>query len=372
MSPRPRLIAASAFCAAATALLCSKTAQADCNFSAVDTAMQQLLASANLSGGAVLVGRRDGVLHEQYFGDYDANTVVAIASATKLLSAVRINQLVARGTVSLDAPVSTLLPQFTGIKGQMTLRQMFSHTAGYGNDEDSPVLRTNQPSLAAAVDEIACCVAMPNGWSPGAQFAYGGISMHVGGRMAEVATGQDWQQGWIAAIAQPLGITTIDWQGLGPTANYRISGSARSNLRDYGRVLEMLANDGVGNGRRVLAPAALPPLFADNVGNLPIAYAPPSAPPPGQLRYALGNWIETVADANGLATHSSLGAFGFFPWIDRTRGLYGVFMIRGGTNVNATARPVYLQMMEQARALADSGTCTTTDITDAILRDGFD
>ncbi len=213
---------------------------------------------------------------------------------------------------------------------------------------------------------------MPNGWTPGAQFAYGGISMHVGGRMAEVATGQDWQQGWIAAIAQPLAITTIDWQGLGLTTNYRISGGARSNLRDYGRVLQMLANDGVGNGRRVLDLAALPPLFADNVGNLPIAYAPPSAPPPGQLRYALGNWIESPLNANGLATHSSLGAFGFFPWIDRTRGLYGVFMIRGGANINATARPVYLQMIEQARMLADSGTCNPVDVSDAILRDGFD
>jgi CubicO group peptidase (beta-lactamase class C family) len=358
--------------ALASTLLCAATAQADCNFSAIDTAMQQLLDTASLDGGAVLVGRRDGVLHTQYFGDYDANTVVAIASATKLLSAVRINQLAARGTLSLDAPVSSLLPQFTGIKGQMTLRQMFSHTAGYGDDEDSPVLRTNQPSLAAAVDTVACCVAMPNGWMPGAQFAYGGISMHVGGRMAEVATGQDWQQGWIAAIAQPLAITTIDWQGLGPTTNYRISGGARSNLRDYGRVLQMLANDGIGNGRRVLDLAALPPLFADNVGNLPIAYAPPSAPPPGQLRYALGNWIESPPNANGLATHSSLGAFGFFPWIDRTRGLYGVFMIRGGANINATARPVYLQMIEQARTLADSGTCEPIEVSDAILRDGFD
>ncbi|HSX62943.1 MAG TPA: serine hydrolase domain-containing protein [Tahibacter sp.] len=358
--------------AAVLTLLGTTTVRADCDFSPLDTAMQELLQTTGLSGGAVLVGRRDGVLHEQYFGDYTADTVVAIASATKLLSATRIAQLSARGTLALDAPVSSVLPQFTGTKGQMTLRQMFSHTAGYGDDEDSPVLRTNQPSLAAAVDTVACCVAMPNGWTPGAQFAYGGISMHVGGRMAEVATGQDWQQGWNAAIGVPLGITTIDWQGLGATSNYRISGGARSNLRDYGRLLQMLVNDGVGNGRRVLDIAALPPLFADNVGGLPIAYAPPSAPPPGQLRYALGNWIESLPDANGLATHSSLGAFGFFPWIDRPRGLYGVFMIRGGANINATARPVYLQMLGEARALVDGGACVTVEISDAILRDGFD
>ena len=377
MHARPRLSAVrphrlAAIAALALPLFATAASRASCDLAALDAPMQSLLQQAGLSGGAVLVGRRDGVLYERYYGNYTAATVVPIASATKLLSAARIAQLAARGTLSLDATVSTVLPQFTGIKGQMTLRQMFSHTAGYGDDEDSPVLRTNQPSLAAAVDTVACCVPMPNGWTPGAQFAYGGISMHVGGRMAEVATGQDWQQGWMDAIAQPLGITTIDWQGLGTTTNYRISGGARANLRDYGRFLEMLANDGVGNGRRVLPAPALPSLFTDGVGSLPIAYAPPSAPPPGQLRYALGNWLETVPDANGFATHSSLGAFGFFPWLDRTRGVYGVFMIRGGANVNATARPIYLQMLDTVRTLVDGGGCDTIEISDAILRDGFD
>lgn len=361
--------------AVAVLMLClcaSPHADAGCDFSTIDAQMQAVLDTNGLSGGAVLIGRRDGVLHERFLGDYTADTVIPIASATKLLSATRIVQLAGRGTLDLDAPVSALLPQFTGLKATMTLRQMFSHTAGYGDDENHPVLRTNQPSLAAAVDTIACCVDQPNAWTPGAQFAYGGISMHIGGRMAEVATGQDWQQGWQTAIGQPLGITSIDWQGLGPTLNYRISGSARSSLRDYGRVLQMLAADGVGNGRRVLDPASLPLLFADQVGSLPIAYAPPSAPPPGQLRYALGNWIESAPDAAGLATHSSLGAFGFFPWLDRTRGLYGVFMLRGGANINATARPVYLQMLQDARVLADSGTCTPVRTDDPILRDGFD
>lgn len=353
-------------------LCISPHAGAGCDFSGIDAQMQAVLDANGLAGGAVLIGRRDGVLHERFLGSYTADTVIPIASATKLLSATRIVQLVGRGMLDPDAPVSALLPQFTGIKAQMTLRQMFSHTAGYGDDEDHPVLRTSQPSLAAAVDTIACCVDQPNSWTPGAQFAYGGISMHIGGRMAEVATGENWQHGWQTAIGQVLGITSIDWQGLGPTLNYRIGGGARSSLRDYGRVLQMLVADGVGNGRRVLHPAALTLLFADQVGSLPIAYAPPSAPPPGQLRYALGNWIESVPDAAGLATHSSLGAFGFFPWLDRTRGLYGVFMLRGGATINASARPVYLQMLEDVRVLADSGACTPLRTEDPILRDTFE
>lgn len=353
--------------AALSALLAASSASA-CDFSAVDSGMQSLLQQSGLDGGAVLLGRADGVLHERYFGSYGENTVVAIASATKWLSAIRIVQLAERGVLDLDAPVSGLLPQFTGAKATMTLRQMFSHSAGYGDDEDSPILRSSQPSLAYAVDQIACCIAFPQNWSPGAQFAYGGISMHVGGRLAEVATNSDWQQSWIAAIGQPLDIGSIDWQGLGATANYRISGSARSNLRDYGRVLAMLAGGGVGNGRRVLGSAALQALYADQSANLPVAYAPPSAP--DTVHYALGNWINPAPGA-ALPLHHSLGAFGFFPWLDRQRGLYGVFLLRGGGGINGLAYPAYLQMVDAARQVVDTQHCTAELVHDSILRDDF-
>lgn len=155
---RPRPLAA-----ALSALLAAASAGA-CDFSAVDSGMQALLQQSGLDGGAVLLGRADGVLHERYFGSYSADTVVAIASATKWLSAIRIVQLAERGVLDLDAPVSGLLPQFTGTKATMTLRQMFSHSAGYGDDEDSPILRTSQPSLAHAVDQIACCIPFPQNW----------------------------------------------------------------------------------------------------------------------------------------------------------------------------------------------------------------
>lgn len=354
---------------AASLLLLAAAANGQaCDFSAVDSGMKALLNQTGLPGAAVLIGRSNGVLHERYFGSYGAGTVVPIASATKFLSAIRIVQLAERGVLDLDAPVASVLDQFKGLKATMTLNQMFSHTAGYGNDETSPVLRTDQPSLAAAVDEIACCVNFPEDWTPGAQFAYGGISMHVGGRMAEVATGSDWQEAWIAAIARPLGISTIDWQGLGPTKNYRISGSARSNLRDYGRVLAMLAADGVGNGRRVLGSAGLQMLYADRAANLPVAYAPPSAP--DSVHYALGSWINPASDA-GLPLHHSLGAFGFFPWLDRQRGLYGVFMLRGGAGINSIAYPRYLEMVDAARSVVDSQVCVPATAQDSIFVDDF-
>lgn len=366
---RPRRPFAHVLLATACAIAAPAVA-ASCDFSAVDQRFDTLLSDAGLAGGSVLIGNRAGFLHIAHFGNHGPDTVVAVASATKLLSAVRVVQLVERGVLSLDAPVSATLPAFTGSKGTMTLRQMFSHTSGYGDDETSFVLATGRPSLAAAVDAVACCVAMPNGWTPGAQFAYGGIGMHVGGRVVEVATRTDWEAGWQAAIGEPLGITTIDWQGLGPTTNYRIGGGARSSLRDYGRVLQMLAADGFGNGRRLLGPTALALLFADQVAGLPIGYAPELAFEP--LRYGLGNWIEPSSASLDAPTVSSLGAFGFYPWIDTARGLYGVFMIRGAAGVNALALPAYQDMLASARVITDADACALIERPPRVFVDGFE
>jgi CubicO group peptidase (beta-lactamase class C family) len=353
---------------ASLALAATQAVAAPCTFDGPRATFAELIASEGLPGGGFLVGTSQGLLAEHYYGSYTPDTVVPIASASKLLGAARIVQVAERGQADLDAPVSTVLPQFTGVKGTMTLRQMFSHTAGYGNDSASPVLLDDGITLAQAVDLIACCRPLNSGYSVGGQFSYGGISMHVAGRVAEVVGGGDWEQRWQSEIGAPLGISTIDWQGLGPTANYGIGGSARSSLRDYGRFLQMLANDGYGNHHRVLRGSSVAELGVDRVEDRPIAYAPPNAAPP--VRYGLGAWLSTQAVAPSLL--HSLGAFGFLPWVDRERRLYGAFMIRGSGGVNDAAYPAYATMLAGIITEFDAAACTPIALEDGIFAAGFE
>ena len=350
-------------------LLSTPAAAAPCAFAGPRAAFAELVTTEGLPGGGFLVGTAQGLLAEHYFGAYDSTTVVPIASASKLLAALRVLQVGERDQADLDAAVSTVLPQFAGDKGTMTLRQMFSHTAGYGNDSASPVLLDDGITLAQAVDFIACCRPLNSGYTVGGQFSYGGVSMHVAGRVAEVTGGGDWEQRWWSEIGVPLGITTIDWQGLGPTANYGIAGSARSSLRDYARVLQMLANDGYGNHHRILRASTVDELGVDHIGVLPIAYAPPNAAAP--VRYGLGAWLSTQGDLAPALLHS-LGAFGFMPWLDRERKLYGAFMIRGSGGVNDAAYPTYSAMLAGIIDEFDAATCTPVVAEDGILADGFE
>ncbi len=359
------------FMVAAFSLLSAQPVLSEvCSFASARTTFAELVQKQALPGAAMLIGSREGILHESFFGDYTRATVVPIASASKLLSGVRILQLAERGALNLDTPVSSYLPQFTGVKGTMTVRQMFSHTSGYGNDSGSPILFNNTLTLAQAVDQIACCRPLNTGYSVGGQFSYGGVSMHIAGRVAEITGGGDWQARWQAEIGAPLGITSIDWQGLGTTQNYGIAGSARSNLRDYGQVLHMLTNAGRSNNRQILRASTVQTLTQDQVGTLPIAYAPVNAGT--VVRYSVGSWIEPDRPTSQAPLIHSLGAFGFFPWVDFHRGLFGIFMVRGNAGINNTAFQSYTQMLTSIAAESDSGSCTPVELFDEVLNAGFE
>ena len=364
----PRTLTTALILLAATASTNIRAEQ--CTFQSARLDLAELLEFAGLPGGAFLVGGRQGVYSKSYLGTYSAATVVAVASASKLLGATRILQASERGAIEMEAPLSSYLPEFSGDKGSMTVRQMFSHTAGYGDDSDAAVINNPSITLAQAVALIACCRPLNDGYTVGGQFSYGGVSMHIAGRVIEVAESGDWQALWKQQLGAPLGTTTIDWQGLGPTQNYRIAGGARSNLTDFARVLHMLANQGRGNNQRSLRAATIRQLWNDNVGNLPIAYAPANAAPP--VRYGLGSWLYNDRPSTQAPLIHSLGAFGFFPWVDFERQIYGVFMIRGNPGINDIAINVYDSMLASIKAEYDAHACTPIEWEDEIFVGEFE
>ena len=168
----------------------SRAAAQMCDFSPVANVAQGIVDDALLvTGASVWLETGDLSVDETFhLGTFDDTTVVPIASATKLLSAVVILSLVDDNLLDLDAPLSSYLPQWTGVAGTMTVRQMFSHTSGLPGGSDHAVLGDDTLTLAQAVEVIRTTI--PLAAPPGAEFSYGGLSMHVAGRVAEVVSGQ--------------------------------------------------------------------------------------------------------------------------------------------------------------------------------------
>ena len=102
------------------------------DFGAIDKILTDSLPAVG-GGCAVMLLTADSVVYKKGYGTFAANpdTIVAIASATKWISAAVLGSIIADGLLNFDDSIGTYLPQMsTHNKGGITLQQCFSHTAG--------------------------------------------------------------------------------------------------------------------------------------------------------------------------------------------------------------------------------------------------
>ena len=295
----------------------------------VDQELQRLVDVYQLPGGSIRLARLGGVVHRASFGGYSGGERLAIASASKWLSALTLARLVERGELRWDSTVGEFFPDAPAPVRPITLVQLFSHTSGMAVD-DAACLSNRQRTLQACAREI---LATPLVLPPGTAFAYGGNSMQVAGAMAELATGRSWDDLFIAHMVQPLGLAATDWTaGAGGGAGYvrnlnpRIAGGARSTMDDYGRVLDMLLAGGLHEGQSFLRADTLAIMALDRTVGLVIA----STPVPGySFGYGIGQWVEGKDGLGATYRVSSPGAFGFTPWVDWRNGSSGIIAVFG-------------------------------------------
>ena len=173
----------------------------DYNFSAIEHKIQTWVDCSYYDGASILVSKNDTIVYEKTFGNYNKDTQVFIASAGKWLAAATIASVVEKTNLSWDDKVNKWLPEFKDSKGEATLRQLFSHTSGFPDYQPKDSVTDNYQTLEESVKHI---VNLPADTEPGNAFHYGGLAMQVAGRMAELATGKDFETIFQENIAMPL------------------------------------------------------------------------------------------------------------------------------------------------------------------------
>ena len=126
------------------------------SFDNIDRVMNDAVTAGDVPGIVVAAGDRQGMFHEAAFGLQDpvsgqpmaADSVFRLASMTKAVTCAAAMQLVERGRLRLDEPITGILPElrdrqvFEGFgadgeprlrpsRGEITLRRLMTHTAGF-------------------------------------------------------------------------------------------------------------------------------------------------------------------------------------------------------------------------------------------------
>jgi len=198
------------------------TVVAEPSFPELETLIETADANPKIPGGSVRIVEGREIVFDRYFGTFtedskiawDEQTVVAIASISKSVTATLVAVLVGEGSLSFDDPIAKYLPEYAEITLQSsdqsvrspTIAECLSHTAGFPGGTMSK-LPGNSPIKRGDQAEVARHLATQGLASrPGTKYAYTFRGYAAVSRVIEVVTGRP-----IAAVMQekllvPLGM----------------------------------------------------------------------------------------------------------------------------------------------------------------------
>ena len=256
----------------------------DRDFSAIDPIVSEFVARAGLDGaGLVIVDRDDGVVHEEYWGEFDADRVSFIASSSKMITAGVLMKLHDDGVIDIDAPVAGIVEWATD-NPEVTVAQLLSSSSGlvglipdpsYPPYECQWVRTSELERCAAAAFESDADDA--DVVAPDTEFRYGGVQWQVAGAVAETVTGKTWAELIDEIYVEPCGVTSLGYDNqfslpvdfdypvgfdpstLDPTENPNMEAGAYIDAPDYATLLLMHLRGGECPGGSVMSAEAIAP-----------------------------------------------------------------------------------------------------------------
>ena len=264
------------------------------DFSGVDDAANDAVSSGEIPGVVVLVGRGDEILYHRAWGSRALvphrlpmlpDTIFDIASLTKPLgTAVAVMSLVERGAIKLDAPLSRYLREFRpAVFGQVTVRRMLTHSAGFPSVPTTGALNGGFPQAARSLASQAL------DYAPGTGFRYSDTGFILLGEVVRRVSGEPLDRYLQQHLFDPLRLTDTSFHPSGtllprvaptevaeggllqgrvhdPRARQLggVAGHAGmfSSAGDLARLCRMLVNQGSLGGRRVLRPETVRMMLA--------------------------------------------------------------------------------------------------------------
>jgi CubicO group peptidase (beta-lactamase class C family) len=237
-----------------------------------------------------------------------ARTPFVLGSLSKSFTALAVLQLVDRGRVELDRPVTAYLPWFrTATPGRApTIRQLLDQSSGLPTGAGVADVTHTGRTLEQRVRRIATV-------TPGAaRFRYCNLNFATLGLVVQTVSGEPYASYLRTNVLAPLGMSdsraglveaTVPWFGVhvrSRPADFTGAlpdGYLVATPEDLGHYLTMQLGDGTYQGHRLLSPASMRLLHERQV-TVPAADADPYTD-----GYALG-WYTGAVNGTPLVSHS--------------------------------------------------------------------
>ena len=344
-------------------------------YAALDAAMHRLVDEKKLAGVVTLVAIKGKLRHVDAYGRLDVSqpapvhedSIFRLASMTKPIVGVAMMMLWEEGRWKLDDPVAKHIPQFAGLKVKsadgalvaqrtpMTMRQLMSHSAGFGVSASYEGVDLRRGGLPGMIGTLA---ALPLRSQPGTDWAYG-PSVDIQGYVVQQLSGQTLDVFLKTRIFDRLGmadtgfwvdpskvarvarihtytdgvLTPAGERNVIPTSTPAFlsgSGGLFGTAPDYWRFCQMLLDGGAAGGERLLK-ASTVKLMHTNVlapGVEVDLYSPDAKGQDFGMDFAIVRDPALAQTAKAQGSYYWGGAFGTWFWIDPAHDLIFVGMIQ--------------------------------------------
>ena len=372
----------------------------------IDLLLQRAVEAGDVPGVIAMATDRNGVLYEGAFGrrvlgqpaPMTADTVVWIASMSKALTSAGVMQLVEQGKLDLDAPAAKIVPEIATIevlegfdpagqprtrppKRPITLRQLLTHTAGFGYDIWSTELTKYE--AAKNIPGIISCknaaLHTPLLFDPGDRWFYG-INIDWAGKMVEAVSGKRLGTYLQDNLFAPLGMTSTAFK-ITPAMRERLAkihqrgdndaftpqmdleipqepefemggGGLYGTGGDYLRFVRLILNHGKADGNQVLRPETVDLMTRNNMGDSRVTLLKTAAPTlsndaeffPGMSKtWGLSFQINTEKAPTGRPAGGLMwaGLANTYFWIDPSTGVGGVYLSQVLPFADKKSLPLY-------------------------------
>jgi len=379
-----------------------------------DTLLRHAADTGEVPGVVAMATGREATTYEGAFGKrvlgQDApmtpDTVVWIASMTKALTSTAAMQLVERGKLDLDSPVSRWVPEIGNAqvlegfeasgqprtrppKRAITLRDLLTHTAGFSYEFWSSAIQQYQK--AKELPSITTCqnaaLRTPLLFDPGERWEYG-INIDWVGKAVEAVSGKKLGAYLTENVLAPLGMqdtafkitasmrarlakihqrgadgkfTALDLE-IPQEPEFEMGGGGLyGTAGDYLKFIRMILNRGRGNGNQILKSDTVDMMARNQTGSIRVTLLRTAAPPlsndaeffPGvEKHYTFGFQINSETAPTGQSANSLMwaGLANSFYWIDPARNIGGVYLTQVLPFVDIKAAPLFLEFQKAVYA----------------------
>ena len=259
------------------------------DFSGINEAANEAVASGEIPGAVVLVGRGDDILLHRAYGSrrllpqpapMTVDTIFDLASLTKPFgTTLAVMRLVERGAIKLDAPLGRYLKEFRDKQyDEITIKRLLTHSAGLAAYPPNGTVSAGFPRAASAIAKL------PLDYPPGSAFQYSDTGFILLAEVVRRVSGAPLDRYLEKTVFKPLGLNDTSFHpkagALGRVAptefvnglllrgevhdqRARLLGGVAghagmfSTSADLSRIIRMLLNRGTLDRHRIFEPATV-------------------------------------------------------------------------------------------------------------------